>query len=574
MILTDELLRAVVAQESGGNPNAVSAKGAQGLMQIMPATAKNPGYGVKPLQGWDGINPMTAPVEEQLRFGKDYLTAMSQEYGGDINLALAAYNAGPGAVNKYGGIPPYQETQNYVKNVTKGFKMSDNWRSRATPVTDNPSSDSGDWRSRATPVNQPTPAEEPSAVADTSKSIASNLVKGGVDMAMTLPNLVNSAVAGPQYLYKGIKDTFEGNPTDRNFQPYQPFFSSDDVTENSMVDYKPETTPGKLAELPARLLGSVAAPAVVNKASDKMFPGERLTAAQRRNSSQVKYKSVENSGATLDDSVFTDFMNKAQTIRPQSRIQQATGTRDAFDDALDEVAKVSQVKNLSISDVKELDERLTSLAEKARNGGMGTPESRLINQLKYAWRETIDDSAKAGKIVTIKNGKQVQDPKATEAWRGAVRDYATAGRAKDIELIIERAKLTDNPATSIKTGMRNLYLKIQKGQARGYTKQQVEAIRKAADTGISTGIARIAGSRLNPIIALSSSGLDSGVIAGATSKAGRELATKNQVKRAQEVLDLLLGPPVKDAQVKAWTVKNQSNARKASTANIASQLLD
>lgn len=115
------LLNAVIKQESGGNPNAVSPKGASGIMQIMPDTARDPGYGVKPLQGWDGVDPRTAPVEEQIRFGNDYLNAMRGEYGGDINLALAAYNAGPGAVDKYGGIPPYQETQNYVKNISSNL---------------------------------------------------------------------------------------------------------------------------------------------------------------------------------------------------------------------------------------------------------------------------------------------------------------------------------------------------------------------------------------------------------------------------------------------------------------------
>jgi len=107
----------LVAQESGGNPNAVSPKGAGGLTQIMPDTARDPGFGVQPLRGWDGRNPATAPVEEQLRFGQDYLAAMIDNRGGNVAEGLAAYNAGPGAVQQHGGIPPYQETQNYVQNI-------------------------------------------------------------------------------------------------------------------------------------------------------------------------------------------------------------------------------------------------------------------------------------------------------------------------------------------------------------------------------------------------------------------------------------------------------------------------
>lgn len=112
-----DLTKAQIQVESGGNPNAVSPKGAAGLMQIMPETARDPGYGIKPLQGWDGVNPATAPVEEQVRFGEDYRNAMKKEFGGRDDLALAAYNAGPGAVEKYGGIPPYKETMDYVDKL-------------------------------------------------------------------------------------------------------------------------------------------------------------------------------------------------------------------------------------------------------------------------------------------------------------------------------------------------------------------------------------------------------------------------------------------------------------------------
>ena len=99
------LLAGLVKQESGFNPNAGSPAGARGLTQLMPGTAA--GLGVTnvldPAQSLDG--------------GAKYLRAQLDAFGGDVTKALAAYNAGPGAVQRYGGVPPYAETQNYVRAV-------------------------------------------------------------------------------------------------------------------------------------------------------------------------------------------------------------------------------------------------------------------------------------------------------------------------------------------------------------------------------------------------------------------------------------------------------------------------
>jgi peptidoglycan DL-endopeptidase CwlO len=97
------LLAAVAKVESGYNPNAVSPAGARGLMQIMPSTAK--GLGVNPLNPAQAVDGAARLLKRNL---KDF---------GSLPLALAAYNAGGGAVRKYGGVPPYTETQNYVKKV-------------------------------------------------------------------------------------------------------------------------------------------------------------------------------------------------------------------------------------------------------------------------------------------------------------------------------------------------------------------------------------------------------------------------------------------------------------------------
>ncbi|MFZ5662082.1 MAG: lytic transglycosylase domain-containing protein [Pseudomonadota bacterium] len=118
----EAVVRAIIHAESAFNPNALSRVGAQGLMQLMPATARR--FGVS--------NAFDAA--QNIRGGVQYLAWLLKRFNGNLTLAAAGYNAGEGAVDRYGGVPPYNETQRYVQRVAQ---LAERYRSALNPVAAN-----------------------------------------------------------------------------------------------------------------------------------------------------------------------------------------------------------------------------------------------------------------------------------------------------------------------------------------------------------------------------------------------------------------------------------------------------
>ncbi len=116
-----ELVASVIAVESNFNPNAVSWRSARGLMQLMPQTARRL-----------GVTRIFDP-QQNIEGGTRYLKELLVRYNGDLNLTLAAYNAGPDRVEQYRTVPPYRETRDYVRRVTEKFRAA--YQGANPPVT-------------------------------------------------------------------------------------------------------------------------------------------------------------------------------------------------------------------------------------------------------------------------------------------------------------------------------------------------------------------------------------------------------------------------------------------------------
>lgn len=402
------------------------------------------------------------------------------------------------------------------------------------------------------------PKKQVGVAEDVTKSVGSNLVGGGIDLAMTLPNLLNQAVAGPQLLGRGIADKVSpmlGIEPQPRGELWQPFYGSHDVEQAIGTAYEPQTSAGKTLALPSRIIGGIAGAKGIQKADtglEKLLRDETTTATKAglpvggspNKASQAtaddiaglsnqQYGNADRYGGVLKPNVTNKFIDETDALSRQTPEGRALAGDSEFTKTT-EVLKGFRDRPLTLKAAQEIDEELS---DRIDDLFISKPkQAKKLFEVQTKLRETMDNAADADVI----GGKA-----GFGAWREGQRLWAAQARLRDIERIIARSERADNPATVIKNGFNTLL--SNKSRTRGFTKDELKLMDAAAKNGVVGDLLGIVGSRLGPIIAGATGGLSSGVAAQATSMAARGARTKLQVNRATKVANSIanraMNPP-------------------------------
>jgi soluble lytic murein transglycosylase-like protein len=394
-------------------------------------------------------------------------------------------------------------------------------------------------------ASQPQKPEQPGVAGDVTKSIGSNLLGGAMDLGMTLPNLVNTAVAGPQLLGRGIADTVSpmlgAQPQPRG-ELWQPFYGSHDAEKAIGTGYEPKTTAGKVVALPSRIAGGIggakalqsAAPkahALLDDATSGKPVIQKTTSDDIRMMANRAYQAADDTGGILKPDVTNKFIDEIEGLAPQT----AQGKALAGDNALTkntEILRTFRGQPITLKSAQEIDEILGDKIDEFvdKTTGAISKEGKKLLDVQNAFRKSMDNATEADVVGGNRGG--------FESWKQGKKLWSQAAKLRDVEKIIQRAEFTDNPATAIKTGFRNLY--VNKARMRGFAPDEARLIKKAAETGVISDALRTFGSRLIPMgVAVSGGGLGATAAAQAGSMASRGAATKIQVNRAGRVADAI-----------------------------------
>ena len=266
--------------------------------------------------------------------------------------------------------------------------------------------------------------------------------------------------------------------------------------------------------------GNAPAPAVPNSQEFKNIAGRF-------------YNQAENTGGVLKPEFADEFANKALRFQRRTTAGKIVGGRSVVDDLVDDIQEL-RGQNISLQAAQEIDEALGSRIDNlVKPDGRMSKEGMKILDIQTEFRNLINEAGEE----LLEGGGQ-----GFAAWQQGRNAWATSRKLDDIERIIERAQLADNPATALKTGFRGLL--TNKKRIRGYSRSERQAIQRAAKTGTPTELLRQAGSRLNAIIALSTGEVATAGAFSALGTAARGAAGQQQLQRAIEAQRLIGGRPL------------------------------
>jgi len=236
------------------------------------------------------------------------------------------------------------------------------------------------------------------------------------------------------------------------------------------------------------------------------------------------YKTATDRGGVFNSAFSKKLVNIIDDSKPKPIAGEVLTSQDKIlFNTLDEYAPLKG-KSLTLDDIQRIDETLGDKIDSLLDAGRVTKPAKKIMDAQQKLRDLVDNT-QASDVIGGKVG--------IDALKDARPLWAAQAKMRDLEKIVTRAELMDNPATGIKTGFRNLYLNDKK--MRGYPPEVKALIKKAAETGIVGDLLGIAGSRLNPIIGGAVGGIKGSIVTNATSMAARGARTKLQVGKAQKV---------------------------------------
>jgi len=302
-----------------------------------------------------------------------------------------------------------------------------------------------------------------------------------------------------------------------------------------------QMTEGSAVEPYARLAGALVGGSVGNKLVSKKPEQISMTAQELREKASDLYKQAELAGGNLNAAATDRFVNDVMAIRPKDEVARMLGAKDFIAENAD-AFEAMRGQPMTLERATAIDQRLTDLLDNETVLGKPTQNGRQILLAQRKLRDIIDSANPSD----VEGGTQgfYKLKEARSAW-------AKAAKLRDIEAIINKAQYMDQPASSMRSGLNTLL--SNPNRLRGYTPEEVNAIKKAAKTGLTEGLFRTFGSGLTPIgtgiVGTTAGGPIGGAVSGVlgygAQQASKAVGKSMQTKKTEEIANIILNGPKK-----------------------------